>query len=116
VDFALGETQQAVAAAAAPVLDHRHPPSAAATEPGEWGDRALWKELGQAGLLGIGGDGLGVMDTAVLLTEIGRRAAPVPALATLAMGALPVVRWGGRDLQRTLLDGVTAGDSSTTSG
>jgi 3-oxo-4-pregnene-20-carboxyl-CoA dehydrogenase alpha subunit len=114
VDFALGETQQAVAAAAAPVLDHRHPPSAAATEPGEWGARALWKELGQAGLLGIGGDGLGVMDTAVLLTEIGRRAAPVPALATLAMGALPVVRWGGRDLQRALLDGVTAGDTVLT--
>ena len=44
-------------------------------------DRALWKELGQAGLLGLavpgwlGGDGLGVAETAVLLTEIGRRAA-----------------------------------------
>jgi hypothetical protein len=75
VDFTLGETQQAVAQAAAHVLD-RDPPL-----PGH----AVWKELGQAGLLG---DELGVLDTAVLLTEVGRRAAPVPALATLAMGVL----------------------------
>ena len=114
MDFALGETQQAVAAAAAHVLD-RSPPAAGDTD-----DRALWKELGHAGLLGLalpgwlGGDGLGVMDTAVLLTEVGRRAAPVPALAALAMGVLPVTRWGDRDLQRVLLDGVAAGDAVLT--
>jgi alkylation response protein AidB-like acyl-CoA dehydrogenase len=50
----------------------------------------------------------------VLLTEIGRRAAPVPALATLAMGVLPVTRWGDCDLQRVLLDGVAAGDAVLT--
>jgi 3-oxo-4-pregnene-20-carboxyl-CoA dehydrogenase alpha subunit len=113
VDFALGETQQAVAAAAAHVLD-RGP------APGDADDRALWKELGQAGLLGLalpawlGGDGLGVLDTAVLLTEVGRRAAPVPALATLAMGVLPVTRCGDRRVQQVLLDGVAAGDAVLT--
>jgi len=113
VDFALGETQQAVAAAAAHALDRSPAPE-------DSDDRALWKELGQAGLLGLalpawlGGDGLGVMDTAVLLTEAGRRAAPVPALATLAMGVLPVTRWGDRSLQRVLLDGVAAGDAVLT--
>ena len=110
VDFTLGETEQAVAQAAAHALD-RSPPL-----PG----RALWKELGQAGLLGLalppwlGGDGLGVMDTAVLLTEVGRRAAAVPALATLAMGVLPVIRWGGRGVQQALLDGVATGDTILT--
>jgi 3-oxo-4-pregnene-20-carboxyl-CoA dehydrogenase alpha subunit len=111
VDFALGETQQAVIRAAGPVLDRRQPSPAT-------GDRALgealWKELGQAGLLELGGDGLGLMDTAVLLTEVGRRAAPVPALATLAMGVLPVIRWGDRGLRRVLLDGVAAGDTVLT--
>ena len=108
MNFTLGETQQAVAQAAAHALD-RSPPLP-----------TLWKELGQAGLLGLalpawlGGDGLGVLDTAVLLTEVGRRAAPVPALATLAMGVLPVVRWGGRGLQEALLDGVAAGDTLLT--
>jgi alkylation response protein AidB-like acyl-CoA dehydrogenase len=118
VDFTLGETQQAVAQAAAHVLD-RSPPLSAPDDPAQR-EEALWKELGQAGLLGLalpawlGGEGLGVMDTAVLLTEVGRRAAPVPALATLAMGVLPVIRWGGRELQQALLDGVAAGDTILT--
>src|ERR1022692_2013182 len=137
VDFALGETQQAVARVAADVLDRCQPsaagpsttdpsaadpsaadpsaadpsaadPSAAdpsAADRDEPQDSAVWKELGQAGLLSLtlpawlDGDGLGVLETAVLLTEVGRRAAAVPALATLMLGVLPVVRWGGRDLQ-----------------
>jgi 3-oxo-4-pregnene-20-carboxyl-CoA dehydrogenase alpha subunit len=113
VDFALGETQQAVVQAAAHVLDQSQSHTAA---PEEHYDRALWKELGQAGLLGLalpawlGGDGLGVMDAAVLLTEVGRRAVAVPALATLVMGALPVARWGDRAVQEVLLAGVATGD------
>lgn len=133
MDFTLGETQQAVAQAAAHVLDQsmaqapasgapapapatapaQAPPAAGQEEPY---DRALWKELGQAGLLGLvlpawlGGEGLGVMNAAVLLSEVGRRAAPVPALATLAMGVLPVVRWAERDIQQALLTGVASGD------
>jgi 3-oxo-4-pregnene-20-carboxyl-CoA dehydrogenase alpha subunit len=38
----------------------------------------------------------------------------VPALATLAMGVLPVARWGTRDQQRALLAGVAAGDALLT--
>jgi alkylation response protein AidB-like acyl-CoA dehydrogenase len=117
VDFALSETQLAVIEAAAHVLDQSQPhPPASAGERDEPYDRALWKELGQAGLLALalpawlGGDGLGVMDAAVLLTEVGRRAVPVPALATLVMGALPVARWGGREMQEALLTGVATGD------
>jgi alkylation response protein AidB-like acyl-CoA dehydrogenase len=125
VDFSLGETQQAVARLAAEVLDQQGRPAvprASATGPtaGDGYDAALWKELGQAGLLSLalpaelGGDGLGVLDVAVLLTEVGRRAAPVPALATLALGVLPAVRWGDRDLRQTLLAGVAAGDTVLT--
>jgi len=113
VDFALEETQQAVAEAAASVLGRSE---SRATGQSDDYDRALWKELGQAGLLGLavpewlGGGGLGVMDTSVLLTEIGRRAAPVPALATLMMGVLPLTRWAGHALQSHYLAGVAAGD------
>lgn len=124
MDFALEETQQAVARLAAEVLDQGRPATApspvrAARDP-EGYDSALWKELGQAGLLSLalpvelGGDGLGVMDVMVLLTEVGRRAAAVPALATLGLGVLPVVRWGDHDLQRALLAGVAAGDTVLT--
>jgi 3-oxo-4-pregnene-20-carboxyl-CoA dehydrogenase alpha subunit len=128
VDFSLEETQQAVARLAAEVLDQGRPPvppAPAPVTPAGPGDRegydsALWKELGQAGLLSLalpawmGGDGLGVMDVAVLLTEVGRRAASVPALATLVLGVMPVVRWGDRDLQQALLAGVAGGDTVLT--
>jgi len=125
VDFVPDDTQVAVARAAAEVLDRNRP--AAPAEPNDqahrdsapW-DSALWQELGQAGLLSLAlpawldGDGLGVMDTAALLTEVGRRAAAVPALATLMLGVLPVTRWGDRDLQQALLAGVAAGDTLLT--
>ena len=81
---------------------------------------ALWKELSQAGLLSLalpgwlGGDGLSIPEMAVLLTEIGRRAAPGPALATLMLGVLPVTRWAGRDQQEALLAGVGSGHTLLT--
>jgi alkylation response protein AidB-like acyl-CoA dehydrogenase len=122
VDFTLGETQLAAARVAAHVLDQARPPAAEAAESARDGgyDSALWQGLGQAGLLSLalpawlGGDGLGVLDTAAVLTEVGRRAAPVPALATLMLGVLPVVRWGSREQQQVLLAGVAAGDTVLT--
>jgi alkylation response protein AidB-like acyl-CoA dehydrogenase len=57
-----------------------------------------------------------VLGTAVLLTEVGRRAAPVPALATLMTGVLPVVRWGDSDLRRALLPPAAAGEMILTAG
>ena len=128
----MDQAQQAVAEAAAHVLGGHTSGRAAsqagarigqdgpATDQADSYDRALWKELAQAGLLGLavpghlGGEGLGVAETAVLLTEAGRAASGVPALATLAMGVLPVVRWGSRDQQQALLAGVAAGDTLLT--
>jgi 3-oxo-4-pregnene-20-carboxyl-CoA dehydrogenase alpha subunit len=120
MDFTLDETQQAVARVAAEVLGPAPPAVPPAAREGDGFDSALWKELGRAGLLSLalpawlGGDGLGVLDVAVALTEVGRRAARVPALATLVLGVLPVVRWGDRDLQQALLAGVAAGDTVLT--
>jgi alkylation response protein AidB-like acyl-CoA dehydrogenase len=108
MDFALTEAQQEIAGLAGQRLDEPK------SDP--------WKELAQAGLLSLclpqdlGGDGLGVLEAAVLLTEIGRRAVPVPALATLMTGVLPIVRWGDADLRRTLLPGVAAGETILTAG
>ena len=91
MDFALGERQQAVADLAAEVLTAEDP----------------WKDLARAGLLDVSPpDGLGVLEVAVLLTEIGRRAPSMQALATLMTGALPLARWGRPDL----LPGVASGE------
>jgi 3-oxo-4-pregnene-20-carboxyl-CoA dehydrogenase alpha subunit len=83
-------------------------------------DAATWKELAQAGLLALalpsslGGDGLGVREIAAVLTEVGRHAARVPALATLALGVLPVTRCASADVQRELLAGVATGETILT--
>src|SRR5690348_10176578 len=90
MDFALGERQQAVADLAAEVLTAEDP----------------WKELARAGLLDVSPpDGLGVLEVAVLLTEIGKRAPSMQALATLMTGALPLARWGRPDLLPAVASG-----------
>jgi len=95
MDFTLGETQQAVAELAARVLSEPDP----------------WKELARAGLLDVSPpDGLGVLEVSVLLTEIGRRAPSMKALATLMTGALPMLRWGRPELRSGLLPGVASGE------
>jgi len=123
MDFTLDETQEAVARLAAEVLEEARAPGSRPAgpqrDPAQW-DQDRWKELGRAGLLSLaiperlGGDGLGVLETALVLTEVGRRAAPVPALATLALGVLPVSRWGSYAQQRALLDGVGSGGTVLT--
>ena len=78
-------------------------------------DRELWSALAEAGLLACscppsqGGAGLGVIEACILLREAGRRTAAVPALATVAMGALPLARWGSPAQQAALLPGVADG-------
>ncbi len=51
----------------------------------------------------LGGAGLGPVETAVVLTEVGRNVAAVPALATLALGVLPLVRMGNTEQQQEVL-------------
>ena len=79
-------------------------------------DTDLWKAMASAGLLSLalpgrlGGDDLDAMATLTVLTEVGRQASAVPALATLALGVLPLVRWGSQDLQDQVLPSVATGD------
>jgi 3-oxo-4-pregnene-20-carboxyl-CoA dehydrogenase alpha subunit len=103
VEFEPGESQQAAAQAAAETLARC------------CGD-AAWQAMAKAGLIALtlprwlGGEALSVLEAAAVLTEVGRKAADVPALATIMPGVLPVSRWGHRELQERVLDGVGAGD------
>jgi 3-oxo-4-pregnene-20-carboxyl-CoA dehydrogenase alpha subunit len=100
MDFEPTEAQRAIAGLAAEVLCGQDP----------------WKELARSGLLSLavptdlGGDGYGVQEVAVLLTEIGRRGVYLPALGTLAGGVLPVARWGDQALRRELLPAAAVGE------
>jgi alkylation response protein AidB-like acyl-CoA dehydrogenase len=79
-------------------------------------DRALWAALGDAGILGIslpesvGGAGLGFLETCIVLEEVGRTAAPIPALAVMGLAAPALVEFGATDA----LAGVAAGTTIVT--
>jgi 3-oxocholest-4-en-26-oyl-CoA dehydrogenase beta subunit len=123
VDFDLTDEQQATIDVAAKLLGDKATPEAVrAVEHADElrFDRALWAAMADAGLLGIavpaehGGAGLGVLELCLVLEEVGRRAAPVPALAALALGARPVARWGTLDQRAAVLPGVVAGTTVLT--
>jgi len=95
MDFGLDDTQRAVAGLARDVLAREPDPDSA------------WKALGHAGLLS--GAGFGVLETALVLAEVGRAAAPLPALSTLALGVLPIVNCGA-SRHHELLAPVAAGE------
>lgn len=77
---------------------------------------ADWSGLAAAGLLGLGlpeehgGDGLGLVEVAALLREVGARARQLPVWETLVCGA-PVLAAHGTDAQRKeWLPGVASGE------
>ena len=123
MDFDLSDEQQATIDVAAKLLGDKSTPEAIRAVEQADGlrfDRDLWAAMADAGLLGIavpaehGGAGLGVLELAMVLEEVGRRTAPVPAVATLALGALPLARYGTADQQAALLPGVVAGTTVLT--
>ena len=123
MDFDLSEEQQAIEELAGRLLADRSTPDAlreleAADD--DRVDRDLWRAMADAGLLALvvpeqhGGAGLGIVELCLLLREVGRRTAAVPALATLALGALPLARWGTVAQQAAWLPGVSSGDTIMT--
>src|SRR5581483_9141722 len=71
--------------------DHLKSLEAEAQQAGRWSvfDRDLWRRLADAGITGIavpeefGGAGLGFLEIGLVLEQVGRTVAPVPAVATL---------------------------------
>jgi len=78
-------------------------------------DRDLWAALADAGIIGIslpesaGGAGLGFLETCIVLEEVGRTAAPIPALAVLGLAAPALAEFGAAAGVGDALDGVAAG-------
>jgi alkylation response protein AidB-like acyl-CoA dehydrogenase len=97
MDFELDDDQLALRAAARELLDDRARPRDV-----DGFDADLWKAMVEQGWLGVdvaednGGLGLGMIETAVLLEELGAHVAPVPYLQTIL--ALGVLVRAGRDL------------------
>ncbi|GIU87036.1 MAG: acyl-CoA dehydrogenase [Acidimicrobiia bacterium] len=121
MDFSLTEAQQELQGLAGRILADRmtlaHLKERDRSE--DWYDLATWAELAKANVCGIaipesaGGLGLGFLDLCLVLREVGRHVAPLPAVPTLVGGALPLARYG-TEAQQAVLPRVAAGEALLT--
>ncbi len=124
MDFTFTEDQETIAKVARQLFEHRATPERLTEiEAGEVRyDPALWRELASADLLGIalpdatGGSGRGFLELAILLSEVGSSVAPVPAYATLLLGADTIARHGNQAQQQRYLPPVVAGTGVLSAG
>ena len=78
-------------------------------------DAEVWTALADSNLLGVaipeayGGSGLGYLALCLLLHEVGRHVAPVPAYGALALGALALTEFGDEAEKSEWLPRVAAG-------
>jgi len=118
MDFNFAEEQTMVRDLARGILDKEltHERLKRIEAQDEWFDRELWSTLAEAGLLGLavpedrGGMGFGFLELCTLLAELGRAAAPVPALPTLVLGGLPIAEFGTEEQKRRWLTPLAAGE------
>lgn len=123
MDFTFTEEQETIAKLARELFERRATPARLTElEGGVRYDEALWKELASVDLLGtalpesVGGNGGGFLELGVLLAEVGWGVAPVPAFATLVLGADPIARQGSPEQQQRYLPDVVAGNRILTAG
>jgi 3-oxocholest-4-en-26-oyl-CoA dehydrogenase beta subunit len=117
MDFTFTEEQETIRKLARDLLERRATPERLTElEAGESRyDAALWKELANTDLLGtalpesLGGNSGGFVELGVLLAEVGSAVAPVPAYATLLLGADSIARHGSPEQHRRFLPGVIDG-------
>ncbi len=83
-------------------------------------DRDLHKALADAGILGAalptedGGGGYGLIELYRVLVELGRTVAPVPMLASIVMGALPIATFGTSEQRASNVGPAIAGEKILT--
>jgi alkylation response protein AidB-like acyl-CoA dehydrogenase len=121
VDFAFSSDQQLLKNAARAFLDEHAKP---ATVRLLWDDargesEALWKDMAQLGWLGLslpesaGGSGLGLVEAAIVLEELGRAALPSPYWPTVL--AASVIADAGAEAQKNRwLSAIATGDARGT--
>ncbi|OXE35561.1 MAG: acyl-CoA dehydrogenase [Phenylobacterium zucineum] len=118
MDFALGETADAIRDTTARFAADRIAPLAAEIDQTNAFPRHLWPEMGALGLHGItveeefGGLGLGYLEHVVAMEEVSRASAAIGlsygAHSNLCVNQLR--RWGSDDQKRRYLPGLISGD------
>jgi alkylation response protein AidB-like acyl-CoA dehydrogenase len=119
MDFSLSEEQKELRKLARQILldqtSNEHLREIEARE--ERFDEKLWRDLANAGLLGIGigedqeGMDLGYESVCLLVEQVGWTVAPVPVVPVLVSAALPIDRFGTDEQKQRLLPAVVRGES-----
>src|SRR5918994_651863 len=118
MNFAFSSDQQLLKNAARSFLDEH---AKAATVRQLWDDargesESLWKDMAQLGWLGLalpeahGGSGLGMVETAILLDELGRAAYPGPFWPT-ALAAAAIAEAGTEAQKKRWLPAIATGEA-----
>jgi alkylation response protein AidB-like acyl-CoA dehydrogenase len=118
MDFSRSETQAELVDLAQTILADRAALATlkASEQSADGIDRACWKALAEANLLGIaipeaqGGLGFGFLDLCLVLREIGTHVVPIPVVPCLVSAALPAARFGTPE-QQAYLTQVASGES-----
>ena len=82
---------------------------------GVWFHEHAWKQLAESGMLGLaipdeyGGAGMGLTELCLLLQQVGRTVAPIPAIETLVSAALPLAEFGTPEQKDRFLGGIAQG-------
>jgi alkylation response protein AidB-like acyl-CoA dehydrogenase len=122
MNFDFTDDQQAIKRTANELLGARFKPERVRqlSESGSYDDDA-WKEMCELGWAGIfideehGGQGLGIVELAILMEELGYALAPVPFLSNAAAGL--ALQFGGTDEQKQRwLPGIASGEARGTVG
>src|SRR5436309_8286069 len=83
-------------------------------------DKAVWKQMGELGLQGIpiaeqyGGMGLGMVELALTLEEMGRHAYAGPYFATVVLAASLIEAGGSEEQKKKWLPKIAAGQMTAT--
>src|SRR5262245_62397847 len=121
MDFAFSDDQQLLKNAARAFLDERctSPIVRALWDDPRGESEAMWKDMAQLGWLGLslpeayGGSSLGMVETAILLDEMGRAAYPGPYLPTMLVGHA-IVAAGSEAQKKHWLPAIAGGNSRAT--
>jgi alkylation response protein AidB-like acyl-CoA dehydrogenase len=111
MDFSFSDEQEAIRDLARQILADRvtHERLGELEKSSEWFDTDLWQELAQANLTAlslpeeVGGSGYGILESCLVLEEVGRHLAPVPLLPTLLLAGAPLAEFGTAEQRKRWL-------------
>jgi len=87
---------------------------------GIWFHQRAWQQLAESEMLGLaipeehGGAGMGLTELCLLLQQVGRTVAPIPAIEALVASALPLAEFGTAEQKDRFLVGIARGDTILT--